>query len=80
MITRRELRQQASRQGVALGALEKEEPFGLWEGQCQACDAWGLVDDLMLCEICAARAIANAAAERRPPAPPQLRPLIHRLN
>jgi len=32
-----------------------EESFGLWEGQCQACDAWGPVDDLMLCETCATR-------------------------
>jgi len=31
-----------------------EEPFGLWEGQCQACGLWGPVDDLMLCETCAA--------------------------
>jgi hypothetical protein len=34
---------------------EIEEPFGLWEGQCQACDMWGPVDDLMLCEVCTAR-------------------------
>lgn len=34
---------------------ELEEPFGLWEGQCQACDRWGPVNDLMLCETCAAR-------------------------
>jgi hypothetical protein len=32
-----------------------EEPFGLWEGQCQACDTWGPVDDLMLCEDCTAK-------------------------
>ena len=32
-----------------------EEPFGLWEGQCQACDMWGRVDDLMLCEDCTAK-------------------------
>ena len=32
-----------------------EEPFGLWEGQCQACDMWGPVDDMMLCETCAAK-------------------------
>jgi len=34
---------------------ELDEPFGLWEGQCQACDTWGPVDDMMLCESCAAR-------------------------
>jgi hypothetical protein len=32
-----------------------EEPFGLWEGQCQACDLWGPVGDLMLCEDCTAK-------------------------
>ena len=32
-----------------------EEAFGIWEGQCQACDMWGLVNDLMLCEACDAR-------------------------
>ena len=32
-----------------------EEPFGLWQGQCQACDAWGPVDDMVLCESCATR-------------------------
>ena len=32
--------------------MEDEETFGLWEGQCQACDVWGPVNDLMLCEEC----------------------------
>jgi hypothetical protein len=34
--------------------MEDEEPFGLWQGQCQACETWGPVNDLMLCEECAA--------------------------
>ena len=38
--------------------MEDEEPFGLWEGQCQACEMWGPVNDLMLCEGC------NAMLER----------------
>jgi hypothetical protein len=29
--------------------------FGLWEYQCQACDMWGPVNDLMLCEECDAK-------------------------
>ena len=29
--------------------MEDEEPFGLWEGQCQACEMWGPVNDPMLC-------------------------------
>lgn len=28
--------------------------FEGWEGQCQACDRYGPVDDLMLCEDCSA--------------------------
>ncbi len=32
-----------------------EESFGFWEGQCQACDMWGPVNDLMLCEDCDAK-------------------------
>jgi hypothetical protein len=35
--------------------MEDEETFGLWEGQCQACDIWGPVNDLMLCEECDAK-------------------------
>ena len=31
-----------------------DELWGLWDGQCQACDSWGRVNDLMLCENCAA--------------------------
>ena len=33
---------------------QDNEFFGCWEGQCQVCDAWGPVDDLMLCETCTA--------------------------
>ena len=32
--------------------MEDEEFFGIWEGQCQACEMWGRVNDLMLCEEC----------------------------
>jgi len=35
--------------------MEDEEAFGIWEGQCQACDTWGRVNDLMLCEECDAK-------------------------
>ena len=35
--------------------MEDKETFGLWEGQCQACDTWGPVNDLMLCEECDAK-------------------------
>jgi hypothetical protein len=30
-----------------------DELWGLWDGQCQACDVYGPVDDMMLCENCA---------------------------
>jgi len=32
-----------------------DDSFGLWEYQCQACDMWGPVNDLMLCEDCDAK-------------------------
>ena len=32
-----------------------EDSFGFWEYQCQACDRWGPVNDLMLCEECDAK-------------------------
>ncbi len=35
--------------------MEDEELFSLWEGQCQACEMWGRVNDLMLCEECDAK-------------------------
>jgi len=35
--------------------MEDEETFGIWEGQCQACETWGMVNDLMLCEECDAK-------------------------
>jgi hypothetical protein len=31
-----------------------DDLFEGWEGQCQACDAYGPVDDLMLCPSCTA--------------------------
>jgi len=35
--------------------MEDGETFGLWEGQCQACEMWGMVNDMMLCEECDAK-------------------------
>jgi hypothetical protein len=35
--------------------MRDEAAFGLWEGQCQACEMWGMVNDLMLCEECDAK-------------------------
>ena len=35
--------------------MEGEELFGLWDGQCQTCEMWGRVNDLMLCEECDAK-------------------------
>jgi hypothetical protein len=35
--------------------MEDENTFGLWEGQCQACEMWTRVNDLSLCEECDAR-------------------------
>jgi hypothetical protein len=32
---------------------ESSEEWGLWDGQCQACQACGRVNDLSLCEDCA---------------------------
>mgnify|MGYP001038798324 CR=1 FL=1 len=32
--------------------MEDEETFGIWDGQCQACEMWGRVNDLGLCEEC----------------------------
>jgi hypothetical protein len=31
------------------------EQWGLWDGQCQACDRYGRVDDMILCESCGTR-------------------------
>jgi hypothetical protein len=33
----------------------EEELWGLYEGQCQACDMYGRVNDLSLCEDCAGK-------------------------
>ena len=30
-----------------------DELWGLWDGQCQACDVYGPVNDMLLCETCA---------------------------
>ncbi len=32
-----------------------DELWGTWDGQCQACDTWGRVDDMLFCEDCATR-------------------------
>jgi hypothetical protein len=32
-----------------------DELWGMWDGQCQACDVWGRVNDMMLCENCASK-------------------------
>ena len=29
-----------------------DELWGLWDGQCQACDSWSRVNDQMLCDTC----------------------------
>lgn len=34
---------------------DNDEVFGLWEYQCQACEQWGPVNDLLLCEACDAK-------------------------
>lgn len=34
---------------------DEDDDFGLWDGQCQACDAYGPVDDMSLCEDCAGK-------------------------
>ena len=36
-------------------ADEDDDDFGLRDGQCQACDAHGPVDDMSLCEECAGK-------------------------
>ncbi len=35
--------------------MEDENTFGLWKGQCRACDTWTRVNDLVLCEECDAK-------------------------
>ena len=35
--------------------MEDENVFGLWEGQCQACDMWTRINDLGLCKDCDAK-------------------------
>ena len=32
-----------------------DEVWGIWDGQCQACDLFGPVNDLSLCEDCAGK-------------------------
>lgn len=32
--------------------FEDDDAWGLYDGQCQACDLWGRVNDLGLCEEC----------------------------
>jgi hypothetical protein len=35
--------------------MTDEASFGCWDYQCQACDKWGLVNDMLLCEECDAK-------------------------
>jgi hypothetical protein len=35
--------------------VKDDETFGLRDGQCQACDKWGPVNDLMLGQECDAK-------------------------
>jgi len=35
--------------------LELDDDWSGYDGQCQACDSYGPVDDLSLCEDCAAK-------------------------
>jgi len=42
----------------------EDKAFGIWEGQCQACDMWGAVNDLMLCEECDAKVQRNLIRAR----------------
>ncbi len=32
-----------------------DDSWGMWDGQCQACDRYGPVNDLSLCEDCAGK-------------------------
>ena len=34
---------------------EEDEDFGLYEGKCQACELFGPLDDIGLCEECAGK-------------------------
>ena len=34
---------------------DTDEPWGIWDGKCQACDCYGPVNDLSLCEDCAGK-------------------------
>jgi hypothetical protein len=34
---------------------DDNEGFGMWDGKCQACDAYGPVGDMSLCEECAGK-------------------------
>ena len=38
---------------------------GMIEGKCQACDSYGLVDDVMLCESCSSRFERDMIRQRR---------------
>jgi hypothetical protein len=34
---------------------EEDEDFGFYEGECQACEVFGPLDDMGLCEVCAGK-------------------------
>ena len=40
---------------VEARGMEDENTFGLWEGQCQACEMWTRVNDMSLCQECDAK-------------------------
>ncbi len=35
--------------------LDDDEPWSDYDGKCQACDAWGPVDDISMCEDCSGK-------------------------
>jgi prepilin-type N-terminal cleavage/methylation domain-containing protein len=44
---------------------DDEDDFGLYDGKCQACDAYGPVDDISLCEECAGKFERDTIRQRR---------------
>jgi len=42
-----------------------DDAFGMFEGKCQACDGYGMVDDMMLCEDCSNKFERDMIRQRR---------------
>lgn len=42
-----------------------DDSWGMFEGKCQACDSYGKVDDMMLCESCSNRFERDMIRQRR---------------